>query len=76
MAAEVERLHPLAFHGTVEVRSLASEVLDGGRFGDPTERHLYTYVPPGDHGPLPVVFLLPGFTGAPTNFLEVHAWKE
>ena len=76
MAAEVERLHPLRFEGKVEVHRLQSRVLDGGHFGDPTERHLYTYVPPGDHGPLPVVYLLPGFTGTPTNFLEVHPWKE
>lgn len=68
-------LHPERFAGRVHQHVLTSEVLDGGRWGDPTTRHLYVYEPPGDHGPLPVVLLLPGFTGASTSFLEVHPWK-
>jgi len=71
-----ELLHPERFDGRVHQHVLASDVLDGGRFGDPTTRHLYVYEPASASGPLPVVLLLPGFTGAPTNFLEVHPWKQ
>lgn len=67
---------PLRFAGRVELHTLESQVLDGGRYGDPTTRQLAVYVPPETRGPLPVIFLLPGFTGDWTSFLETHPWKE
>ena len=67
---------PLAFEGRVELHTIASQLLDGGRFNDPTTRQLAVYVPPNASGPLPVVMLLPGFTGNWTSFVEAHPWKE
>lgn len=67
---------PERFEGRVELHTLKSDVLDGGRFDDPTTRQLAVYVPPGVKGPLPVIMLLPGFTGDWTSFLETHPWKE
>lgn len=68
---------PLDFAGQVELHTLASAVLDGGRYDDPTERTLAVYTPPGaGDEPLPAVVLLPGFTGRYTAFLETHPWKE
>lgn len=67
---------PLSFSGRVELHTLDSEVLDGGRYGDPTQRQLAVYVPPDADGPLPVVLLLPGFTGSWTSYLKTHPWEE
>jgi len=67
---------PLSFAGRVELHTLDSQVLDGGRYGDPTLRQLAVYVPPNADGPLPVVFLLPGFTGNWMSYLKTHAWDE
>lgn len=73
------RLHdPLAFHGRVEMRRVASDVLRGNPLGDPFERELAVYVPPADRGagPLPVVFVLAGFTGRGQSYLETHPWRR
>ncbi|MDG1499869.1 MAG: alpha/beta hydrolase [Planctomycetota bacterium] len=68
----------LAFEGRVELPVLQSKLLDGGRYGDPTQRHVAVYLPPGaqESAPLPTIYLLPGFTGNYTNYLETHPWKE
>ena len=73
---QVARRDPLRFAGRVELHELDSSVLDGGRYGDPTRRQLAVYVPPGADEALPVVLLLPGFTGDWTSFLETHPWRE
>lgn len=69
---------PLAFEGRLHHHVVDSEVLDGGRFGDRTQRTLAVWVPPGEFtaaGPLPAVMLLPGFTGSWTSYVETHPWK-
>lgn len=66
---------PLSFKGRVELRDFESQILDGGRWGDARRRQLAVYSPPGNHAELPVILLLPGFTGNWTNFLETHPWK-
>jgi S-formylglutathione hydrolase FrmB len=74
----LSRRDELAFEGRVELPVLRSKLLDGGRYGDPVDRHVAVYIPPGadSHGPLPTIYLLPGFTGSYTNYLETHPWKE
>lgn len=79
MAAELlgRRTHdPLAFRGRVELLRHASEALAGNALGDPHERELAVYLPPGasDGDRLPVLFLLAGFTGRGQGFLETHPW--
>ncbi|HLT31425.1 MAG TPA: alpha/beta hydrolase-fold protein [Myxococcaceae bacterium] len=46
--------------GTLEQRTLKSRILEGNPLGDPSERILRLYLPPGyrDAGPLPVVYFL------------------
>lgn len=67
---------PTAFAGRVELPVLESERLRGNRAGDPHAREVPVYVPPGaGREPLPVVFLLIGFTGNGREFLESHPWK-
>ncbi len=66
---------PLAFAGRVERRTVTSRALEGNPLGDPHVRDLPVYVPPGEHGPLPVVFLLAGFTGRGASMLETHPWR-
>ena len=73
------RLHdPLAFAGRVEMRRIESDALRGNPLGDPHVRELPVYVPPGDHGqdPLPVCFVLAGFTGRGQSALETHPWRR
>jgi Putative esterase len=68
---------PHTFQGRLEMRPFASEVLRGNPLGDPHEREVPVYVPPqGADGPLPVTFLLTGFTGRPQALLETHPWRS
>lgn len=68
---------PHVFRGRLEMRPFASEALKGNSLGDPHEREVPVYVPPqGVEEPLPVVFLLVGFTGRPHSLLETHPWKS
>jgi pimeloyl-ACP methyl ester carboxylesterase len=66
---------PTAFAGRVETPVLESVLLRGNIAGDPHAREVPVYVPPGARGPLPVVFLLAGFTGNGREFLESHPWR-
>lgn len=69
------RLHePLAFHGRVELRVVASAVLAENPLGDPHVRELPVYVPPGTHAELPLLLCLTGFTGRPQSALDTHPW--
>jgi enterochelin esterase family protein len=56
-----------------------SQVLQGNALGDPAERLVHVYLPPG-YGDTteryPVVFLLAGFTGSGASFLNYEAWEE
>lgn len=52
--------------GEIHCLSHSSQVLQGNPFGDPHDRDLYVYTPPGysETGPrLPAVMILPGYTG-------------
>jgi enterochelin esterase-like enzyme len=55
------------FRGRFERRTITSEALDGNKLGDPVERPLLVYVPPGyDEEPerrYPAIYLIQGFTG-------------
>lgn len=69
---------PLAFHGRVEMRPFDSAALRGNRLGDPSERAVPVYLPPGWDAPgarFPVIFLLAGFIGRGQSFLEDHPWR-
>jgi S-formylglutathione hydrolase FrmB len=52
---------PLA--GRIELHSVDSAALRGNPLGDPHVRPLAVYVPPGADGPLPVIYVIQGFTG-------------
>jgi len=73
----VARRDPTAFFGRVELPVLESAVLRDNPLGDPHVREVPVYIPPGHDGrePLPVVFLLAGFTGRGHALLESHPWK-
>ncbi|MFT7167300.1 MAG: putative esterase [Paracoccaceae bacterium] len=64
--------------GRVETRSFDSLCLKGNPLGDPSLREVPVYLPPAalDGEPLPVAFLLAGFTGRGQSMLETHPWKR
>jgi Putative esterase len=69
---------PHSFAGRVEMRPFASEALRGNRAGDPHEREVPVYLPPGHDAPgarFPVLFVLVGFTGRPHGQLDTHPWR-
>lgn len=68
---------PNSFQGRLEMRPHTSRVLEGNPLGDPHVREVPVYVPPqAGEGPLPVVYLLMGFTGRPHALLETHPWHS
>jgi enterochelin esterase family protein len=78
LSAPAYRREPHAFHGAVELRTLASELLRGNRAGDPHVREVPVYLPPqalADPGMrLPSVWILAGFGGRGQKYLETHPW--
>lgn len=56
--------------GTVHHLHVASDALRGNALGDPTDRDLFVYEPPGAAGPLPTVYLLAAFAGDGRSFLD------
>lgn len=70
---------PHSFRGRVEMRPFASAALQGNALGDPYEREVPVYLPPGWDAPgarFPVLFVLAGFTGRGQSFLDTHPWKS
>lgn len=63
--------------GTLTSSRFASGCLEGNRLGDPTERDVWIYVPPGhDGGPrLPTVMVLPGFGATHRSMLGFSPWE-
>lgn len=60
---------PLA--GTLDERTITSEVLKGNPLGDPHERPLWVYTPPGaGDDPLPVIYQIQGLTG------QIEMWQN
>src|SRR5579875_3859423 len=63
-------------HGSVERLIVESEVLAGNPLGDPTRRPLYVYRSPGTGGaPVPVVFVIQGFTGQLDRWFAREAFE-
>ena len=54
-------------HGRLDTRRFDSKLLRGNPLGDPTDRDLFVYSPPGHHesngARLPMVMILPGYGG-------------
>ncbi len=77
--SETHYVHdPFSYKGRVEMRPFASQVLLENKLGDPAEREVPVYLPPGWDAPgaqLPVLFVLPGFTGRGQAYLGSHPWK-
>ena len=65
-ARSVEPPWPAALSGRLEKRVFASELLRGNPLGDPHERPLWVYLPPGyavETRRYPAVYLLHGYGG-------------
>lgn len=64
--------------GTVRVYSVGSEVLGGNALGDPTERDLHVYLPPGydEKKRYPALLCLAGFTGTGASVFNVDPLGE
>jgi hypothetical protein len=61
------------FAGRVEEHTITSELLRGNRRGDPHERPIYVYVPPGydtSTERLPTIYMLQGWTG------QIDMWRN
>ena len=67
-----------ASRGAVEGVIHESKALRDNALGDPNERTLWVYTPPGygDGRRYPALFLLAGFTGRGQSFLNWSAWQE
>jgi len=62
---------PAPLHGRLEQGMFASELLRPNPLGDPAERPLWVYLPPGYPGQAqryPSVYLLPGYGGSVANW--------
>jgi Putative esterase len=63
-----------SFAGRLEELTLVSRVLEGNPLGDPTERPLWVYLPPGyDDAPArryPTIYLIQGMTG------QIDMWRN
>jgi enterochelin esterase family protein len=65
--------------GRVEILKHASQVLRGNPLGDPTDRDVYCYVPPGydtSSERYPVIYFLSGFTGTGRMHFNFDPWAE
>lgn len=64
--------------GTLDEVAFESEVLRGNPLGDPHERPLLVYLPPGYHDddrPYPSVYVLIGYTGQAEMWTNRWAWR-
>ncbi|MGI8407303.1 MAG: enterochelin esterase, partial [Actinomycetota bacterium] len=59
--------------------TVESDILADNPLGDPARRPLYVYVPPeadgGAPGTLPAVYVIQGYTGALTMWLDRAPWS-
>ncbi|AKU92368.1 alpha/beta hydrolase [Vulgatibacter incomptus] len=60
-------------HDTLAIRS---EALRGNPLGDPFERTLHVLVPEKADGPLPVIWILGGYSATPGSVLADEPWSE
>jgi len=56
--------------GRLETHRFTAHALEGNPLGDPSERTLHAWVPPGAFGRLPVVYFLHGFAGTVDGWLQ------
>ena len=64
--------------GRIEILVHHSKLLADNPLGDPSERELGVYLPPGYDGSTrryPVIFMLPGFTGTGLQMISRGAWQ-
>ncbi|MBN1965312.1 MAG: esterase, partial [Anaerolineae bacterium] len=70
----------MATPGRVEQLTLTSDVLRENPLGDPYDRTLPVYLPPGYDGGdacrYPVIVMLTGYSGSGPQLLNVRAWDE
>lgn len=66
-------------HGTLHTHRFDSPLLADNPLGDPSDRDLFVYTPPGHDGPrgahLPLVMLLPGYGSTNHNMLNHDTWQ-
>lgn len=65
--------------GRVEILKHASQALRGNPLGDPADRDVYCYVPPGYDASserYPVIYFLSGFTGMGRMHFNFDPWAE
>lgn len=64
-------------HGRIQTLRLESECLRGNVLGDPHEREVYVYLPPGydDSERYPTVMVLPGFGSTHRSLLRFDPWE-
>ncbi len=71
---------PMDLRGTVEIHDFTSGRLAGNPLGDPIQRPLAIYLPPGYAAEpprrYPVLYFLAGFAGTGLSFLNWNAWQE
>ncbi|MHB1846079.1 MAG: alpha/beta hydrolase [Deltaproteobacteria bacterium] len=66
--------------GRIEQLRVTSRLLAGNPMGDPAERDLWVWLPPGydreAERRYPVLYFLAGYTGTGRSFLNFSAWQE
>src|SRR5690606_25768076 len=71
---------PTPYAGRLDQHVITSEALRGNPLGDPHERPLFVYVPPGyDDAPdrrYPVVYAIQGYTGSAPMWLNRTAFRR
>lgn len=63
----------------IVIEQFDSRVLRGNPLGDPTQRPVYVYLPPGydeTTDRFPTVYLLAGYSGTGRTFLNQRPWEE
>lgn len=65
-------------HGRIERSKLTSRLLEGNPLGDPAEREVWVYLPPGydQGGHYPTIMMLPGFAGTHRSIFGFDPWKK
>ena len=61
-------------HGTIEELTVRSRALSANPLGDPADRKVLLYLPPGGGRGLPTLTFLHGFTGSARGWLNVSAF--
>ncbi|MCS7002555.1 MAG: alpha/beta hydrolase-fold protein [Dehalococcoidia bacterium] len=67
----------MQLRGSLAIHQIAHPSLEGNWLGDPVERAIPVYYPPGypNDGPYPVVYFLPGYTGTGLSRTNVYPFE-